>query len=421
MLCDLSGTVEEVLKFDVETDEPVIVGDSLSTIVVEGDKPKYALFHTALLDSPCGLDWLISIETKPDPDVFRFAGCRVKDQLLVIAADAREDATRVLETFADVNNELLTQVRVLAKAQAQTQAHAQMGVPQAEHSSLYEEMSRLNNELANLQRELSQKNRLLENARDGLETDVAIRTAELSRTVDELARAIRAKDDFFAQMSHELRTPLNSVIGFSGVLLLGIAGQLNEEQERQVRMINNAGREQLALIDDILVLSKAASEAIDLHPTEYDIGELVLEVMKEVTPLIKQSDLDLHFECDENMPQAFSDRTIAHRILLSLITNAVKFSGSGQIQVHARHVNEEFALHIVDSGPGIPLDEQDSVFKPFAQGSTADPNRTSGSGLGLAISRELARQIGGSLSILRSDASGSEFVFRAPLHLEESA
>lgn len=413
VLCGVDDVVEQVIHVGVATEPAIEEGTRLADVVVDGDRSKYGLFHQSLMETPCALDWLVTVNTMPEPDVMRMAGCKVREQLLIVAADAREDATAILETFAAVNNELLTQVRMLTKAQVQT------GAP-TPHSSLYEDMSRLNNELANLQRELAKKNRELEAARATLADDVEDRTAELARTVEDLARAMRAKDQFFAQMSHELRTPLNSVIGFSGVLLQGMAGELNEEQTRQVEMISKAGNRLLSLVNDILDLSKASTESIDLQPTSFDIRDLIEELAADVAPLVEEKSLDLECSTREGTPELNTDREILYRILLNLLSNAVKFTEAGSISLRARPDDGSLSISVVDAGPGIPLEEQDMIFKPFVQGKHGDPNRIVGSGLGLAISRELATQIGGRLVLARSDDSGSEFTLRIPIRIPSS-
>ncbi|PKQ19820.1 MAG: hypothetical protein CVT66_08150 [Actinobacteria bacterium HGW-Actinobacteria-6] len=247
-----------------------------------------------------------------------------------------------------------------------------------------------------------------------LETEVTNRTEELRRTNEQLVQATRAKDEFLASMSHELRTPLNSVIGFSDIMLRGLAGDTTEEQQRQLVMVNNAGKHLLALINQVLDLAKIESGQAEVKLEPFDACELVERVAELVSAQAADKGLKLEIECELAVPQITSDRQRVLQILLNLAGNAVKFTERGTVGMSLDCEGDVLVFRVSDSGTGIPPHEQLDVWEPFRQGAVRGEMKPAGTGLGLSISRELAALLGGSLELESSSAEGSTFALRLP-------
>jgi PAS domain S-box-containing protein len=254
-----------------------------------------------------------------------------------------------------------------------------------------------------------------------LEAEVASRTEELRRSNEELVKATRAKDQFLASMSHELRTPLNSVIGFSDVMLRGLAGDVNEEQHRQLVMVNNAGKHLLALINQVLDLAKVESGEANVTIERFNACALLADVAELVRPQASERHLQLNVVCDPGSSEIESDRQRVMQILLNLAGNAVKFTPAGHVDLRLVCEAEDVVFRVIDTGPGVQPHEHIDIWQPFRQGTLEGAIKPSGTGLGLPISRELATLLGGSLTLEESSPSGSTFALRLPHACPRSA
>lgn len=257
--------------------------------------------------------------------------------------------------------------------------------------------------------------------------------ATLDGKVDELAQANmrlyelnNLKNDFLATMTHELRTPLNSILGFSDVLA-GVES-LDEKQQRYVRNIQTSGRDLLTLINDILDLAKIESGKMDLHIIEFSIEDLIERLVSSVRPLAEKRNIDLSSFVDPRLPPLTQDAGKIQQILYNLLSNAIKFTPEGgRVQVTAmRHEETELELIVEDTGVGIPLEDQETIFEKFRQGNTVPGSRNStltreyaGTGLGLSIVKELSKLLGGEVTVRSELGKGSAFTVRVPLVLKE--
>jgi len=255
--------------------------------------------------------------------------------------------------------------------------------------------------------------RELERYRDHLEEIIDERTLELRLTNDALLNATEAKDTFLASMSHELRTPLNSIIGFSGIMLQGLAGPLNDEQSKQLAMVNSAGHHLLALINDVLDLVKieAGQTAPNLEKTR--VSDMLDSVIGIMRPLADERQLELTSAHGDDLI-VFTDRRRLEQILLNLISNAIKFTPAGSVSVIASASDAIVRFEVRDTGIGIPESALESIFDEFAQIERPDRVRPEGTGLGLAISRRLASLLGGRISASSEVGVGSAFVLEIP-------
>ncbi|MBN1889147.1 MAG: GAF domain-containing protein [Thermoflexales bacterium] len=252
---------------------------------------------------------------------------------------------------------------------------------------------------------------------DFLELRVDERTAELSAANVELARAARLKDEFLASMSHELRTPLTSILGLSEALLEGTFGLLGEQQLRPVRTIEESGRHLLALINDILDLSKIEAGKFDLL-----LGQVVVSsVCKASLQLVRQAasakQIEVSSSLDERVEAIWADERRLKQILVNLLSNAVKFTPpAGEIGLTVSGDAEQQVAHfsVWDTGIGIAREDMQRLFKPFVQLDSSLSRQYPGTGLGLSLVYRMTEMHGGSVSVESETGRGSRFTVSLP-------
>jgi signal transduction histidine kinase len=238
---------------------------------------------------------------------------------------------------------------------------------------------------------------------------------ELHESNRALVRANRLKSEFLANMSHELRTPMNSIIGYSHVLLEGIDGALLEEQRQDVRRVVHGAESLLAIINDILDLSKIEAGRIELHWQHVNVHDIVRGVVATVEPLAKAKRLSLSSDVDAGLERCWADPTRLSQMLLNLLSNAVKFTETGWVTLEVRREGERARFTVRDSGIGIAPAAHELIFEEFRQADGSTSRRYGGTGLGLAITRRLAQLHGGTVSLVSELGAGSSFSFSVPL------
>lgn len=251
----------------------------------------------------------------------------------------------------------------------------------------------------------------------------------LDAKVDQLAQANmelfnnnKLKDDFLATISHELRTPLNSILGFSDILQN--AANLDDRQKRYVSNIQTSGQSLMVQINDLLDLAKIESGKMDLHRDEVQLADVLELQVQQIMPLADRKNIDLRIEpLARPLPSMQQDRGKINQIVTNLLSNAIKFTPEGgRVRIAALRTDPEFIeFSVEDTGIGIPLQEQEHIFEKFRQGSTVPGGRDhvkreyEGTGLGLSIVRELARLLGGDVSVRSEFGKGSLFTVRLPI------
>ena len=260
--------------------------------------------------------------------------------------------------------------------------------------------------------------------RDGRSVNdcIFVRMRQRRKYEDELLRAKKAaeqasasKAKFLSMMSHDLRTPLMAITGYADVLLQGMHGELNNDQREDLEAIKNAGREVIRLMNDILGFAQLESGRVEvvLRPVVVD------EAVSRADALLRArfNERALTFERDESGDLAISaDPDRLQQILLNILTNAIKFTPpGGRISIRCERRQSDVLIHISDTGVGIPADRLADVFEPFVQVSDAlQPADHRGVGLGLAISRDLARAMGGDLTVRSAAGQGATFTIILP-------
>jgi len=263
---------------------------------------------------------------------------------------------------------------------------------------------------------------LIERAR--LFEQVEVAKAELQQRAEALEKANtrlqeldRLKDRFLANMSHELRTPLNSIIGFSEALIQGMAGEISPRQKQCVQDILSSGEHLLALINDILDLSKIEAGYMTLEPTTFAIAELLTEVQTAIAPLIRKRSQVLTIEPSNGLPPLTADRFRVKQVLLNLLSNANKFTpADGHIVLSCRLAEPATLLFsVADTGIGVKPEDREIIFEEFRQADDSPAWEAIGTGLGLTISKRLVEMHGGRIWVESEYRYGATFSFMLPL------
>lgn len=236
----------------------------------------------------------------------------------------------------------------------------------------------------------------------------------LQERTAEMERANLAKDRFLASMSHELRTPLNSVIGFTGTLLMGLAGPLTAEQKKQLETIKSSAKHQLSLINDLLNLAKIESGKVELKFELVDGRDIVEEVAQTLKPLADEKGLKLEVQVPNETLIVETDRRSLSQIVINLANNAIKFTDEGTVKIEARRNNDATEVSVVDTGIGIKPEDQGKLFEPFARVDCGTRRRQEGTGLGLHVSQKLAHLLGGVIVFTSAPGEGSTFTLSIP-------
>ncbi|WP_443191512.1 response regulator [Pseudomonas indica] len=286
-----------------------------------------------------------------------------------------------------------------------------------------------NRQLANIAEEIEQRreaeDRLTQYLGE-LENIVSARTAELKATNARLTQSnqeleearrtalqmAQARAAFLANMSHEIRTPLN---GLLGMLALALDGPLNSEQRQQLSIAHGSGEVLVELLNDILDLSKFEAGQLELESIPFDLGVLV----EDTASLLSQNaapGVELTCLIDPQLPiQVLGDPTRVRQIVSNLLSNALKFTRFGRVDVRVRAVANGVEIEIRDTGIGISEEAQERIFQPFAQGSIDITRQYGGTGLGLALTRRLCEAMRGELGLVSKEGFGSRFTARLPL------
>ena len=328
---------------------------------------------------------------------------------IAIAVRSSKDRTRLEELLGETqrqSEELQSQQEELRVANEELAEQSQV---------LKDSQSRLESQQVELEQtnsHLQEQASVLENQRDELQST----QAALNQRAEDLARANQYKSEFLANMSHELRTPLNSSLILAKLLADNKHGNLSEEQVKFARTIFGAGNELLLLINDILDLSKIEAGKVELQPESLALAAHLEALAGGFEPLARERGLAFTYAVEPGTPQRIeTDAQRLGQILKNLLSNALKFTGSGAISVRVSaapggHI--DFAVH--DTGIGIPRDQQEVIFEAFRQADGSTHRRYGGTGLGLSISRDLARLLGGDVTVRSEAGKGSTFTLRLP-------
>lgn len=234
--------------------------------------------------------------------------------------------------------------------------------------------------------------------------------AELKIAYRELKEVDRMKKDFLASVSHELRTPLNSIIGFTGILLKGLAGPLNEEQDKQLGLIHSNSLHLLRLIEDLLDISKIEAGKLDINPLYFDADVVLMEVIESLSGSAQDKGLALKSYIQKK--RIYSDPTRFRQIIFNLIGNGIKFTKKGFVEVRSIMLEDSYLISVKDTGIGIEKADIERLFKPFVHLPLPTDMVRDGTGLGLYLSKEVSKLLNSELWAESTPGKGSTFYFK---------
>jgi signal transduction histidine kinase len=383
--------IEQVIDSVVD---PIIVSDSSGKILMT-NRPAEALFTSA----------------DHDPRALRRARANVArfSSFVGLLMSGQADRVRERLTLTDPRSDRSVPVEAVA-----------VSVP-AGRSELTAVVTVLHDltealELERLYAELKLASSQLEDRVSAATTELATQNELLRRQAVALEHASAAKSRFLASISHEFRTPLNAILGYTWMLLQNMGGTMNAEHRRMVSKVDSNSRNLAALINNVLDISRIEADQIVVELSTFPVAPLVREVLDELETVVASSSVPVECEVAEDLPLLNSDRQKVKQVLVNLLSNALKFTTSGDIRIKASLDPERgpWRIAVHDTGIGIAETDLTRIFEAFEQ---AGPPGTvsAGTGLGLAISRRLARLLGGDVEVGSTVGAGSTFVLTLPL------
>ncbi|MFE7083493.1 CHASE3 domain-containing protein [Priestia megaterium] len=345
---------------------------------------------------------------------------------LTTFTDLQQDLiTQVLDTFGLTINSVMTRMEIaqlLKESQAMTeelQAQSEELQTQSEELQMQsEELRTINEQLEERTKDAEEKAKELERAKRDLEIKA-----------EELTLSSGYKSEFLANMSHELRTPLNSILILSEMLAENLAKSLSDDEEEYARIIHSSGKDLLALINDILDLSKVEAGKLDILLSEMNLSELPNQLERNFTHIADKKKVEFDIIKASDVPDLFhTDEKRFQQIVKNLLSNAFKFTENGSVTVHIKRVNEKqvtdmmrridtncwLEISVTDTGIGIPKEKQTLIFEAFQQGDGATVRKYGGTGLGLSICHEFAKLLGGWITVNSKVGKGSTFTLYLP-------
>lgn len=386
LACDRGGVVTEVVSDGLGVAAHLAPGEHFSALCDADCETKAEAFLEELRRQGAAFGWELVVRGGDGLHALHFAG--TADQrggFLVVGARSRAGVARAYEELIQINNEQANALRAAAKDLSLRDREAE-----ERDARMYEELTRLNNELAAAQRELAKKNA-------------------------ELARLNEQKNRFLGLAAHDLRNPLEVINVYSRFLLDEAAERLEEEQLDFVRTIMRSSNFMLALVDDLLDVSKIEAGRLELELSEVDLRALVERNVELNRRLAERKEIKILFESLPDLPRLRLDASKIEQVLNNLVGNAVKFSPRGStVEVGLEDADGSVVLYVKDEGPGVPAGESEKLFEPFTRRSARGTEGEKGTGLGLAIVKRIVEGHGGRITVESEPGAGATFAVSLP-------
>ena len=232
--------------------------------------------------------------------------------------------------------------------------------------------------------------------------------------IREIQEATERKSAFLASMSHEFRTPMNAIKGFTNLVLRRGKDELSERNQENLEKVDQASDHLLAMINDLLDLSKIEAGRMDVNSERFDVAELVTSACDTVSPLIQEG-VELCQDIADDIGEAHTDKARLQQMVINLLSNAIKFTDSGGVTVNAGVEDGQLVIAVSDTGKGIPADELPTIFDEYRQAEGSESSVQKGTGLGLSITKKFAELLGGTIGVESEVGKGSTFTVRVPV------
>ncbi len=345
--------------------------------------------------------------TDRDIEYLRSAAANIG--VAISTAQNRKRLQELLNETQAQAEELRTQQTELENVNSELEAQAEkLQASEEELRVQQEELKQANQELEERSRLLEERNQL-----------ISERNVEIQHKADLLAQSTRYKSEFLANMSHELRTPLNSILLLSRLLAENTENNLTNDQIDYARVIQNSGQGLLALIDEILDLSKIEAGKMQLEYHHTSLSEIIADMKALFGPMAVEKRIGFAVEVQAGTPAHIeTDKLRIEQILRNLLSNAIKFTSEGEVRMDVYCAPEDptsILFRVKDTGIGIPKEKHNHVFEAFQQADGSTRRKYGGTGLGLSISRELVKLLGGEISLESEPGKGSVFTVRIPI------
>jgi len=320
---------------------------------------------------------------------------------------------KLLEESQALTEELQAQEEELREANSTLEIRAEELSASEEELQAQQEELRLNND------ELIAKNKTVEAQKDSLKASAE----SLTLQAQQLQEASQYKSDFLSNMSHELRTPLNSLLILSDMLAKNKEQNLTEKQVKFAETIHGSGIDLLQLINDILDLAKVEAGKMILDPHRFPLQDIVDSMQRDFTHVAEQKAIGFRLESSADVPEMlFSDAIRIKQVLKNLLSNAFKFTEMGDVILHMNQVDtHQVSFSVSDSGVGIAADKLHDIFEAFQQEDGSTSRKYGGTGLGLSICREMAKLLGGHITVQSEQGKGSRFALIIPIECDSTS
>lgn len=384
VLCSRGGTILRILQDDVGVG--VEAGKPFSLLLDRGSLGKSVEFLSTIRARAFAFGWELNVIHGGKASSMYFSGGAIDDLILVVGARTNTDILNLYEDLIRMNNEQNTDLRLAMKDQ-----YEKLKAVACQDSSIYDEVTRLNNEVIATQRQLAKAN------------------AEMKR-LDEM------KNRFLGMASHDLRSPLGAILTYSEFLIDEAAPAMSEEHRQFLSVIRQSSEFMLKLVNDLLDISTIESGQLRLDLEPVDLGQLIAHSITINRLMAAKKSISIEFLPGiAAIPVLMLDPGKIVQVVNNLITNAVKFSKPGTaIEVDIRVDEAEVAISVRDHGLGIPAGERDKLFRFFGRTSVRATGGEKSSGLGLAIAQKIIAGHGGRMQVESEVGAGSVFTFRLP-------
>jgi signal transduction histidine kinase len=383
LLCDDQGIIQKVLHSSLKGSQTLTVGRSLAQMVEPTGLEKMLNFLVELRTQGAAFDWELNVTFAQQVTTLHVTGVTIEDGLLILGNESSQGLNRLYQETMRTNYGLLNTLRQTLEGQGHTR-HPQ-------ESELYDELSRLNNELVTLQRELAKKN-------------------------VELEKLNAQKNQFLGMASHDLRSPLAVMISYSEFLLDEAGDYLQDDHMEILSVIHSYSKFMLRLVTDLLDVSAIEAGKLVLELQPVDLVDLVRRNLALNKVLAARKEIELVLEGETNLPPMNIDGHKIEQVLNNLISNALKFSHPhSRVLVQMARSGEQVLVSVSDAGPGIPPQELDRLFEPFAKTSVRSTGGEKSTGLGLMIARKVIEAHHGQIGVESTVGVGTTFYFTLPL------